>query len=59
MNFIKKILCLHMWTSHAKKDHVDKYYDALFSISTPSKIDNYTHEILICTKCGKIKHIKY
>jgi hypothetical protein len=55
-NLLKKLFCLHKWKSYARttynwKEH-SFYYGGYQDASS-------TTEILICTKCGKIKTIKY
>lgn len=56
-NLFKKLFCLHKWKSYARttynsKERIDGSWNGYQDVSS-------TTEILICTKCGKIKQIKY
>lgn len=42
--------CKHKWNSHAKAKRVREYETGNFE---------YTREVLICEKCGKIKIVDY
>ena len=45
--FLEKFLCKHQWVVHSKTNWID-----------PDTDDTWITEILICSKCGKIKKIK-
>lgn len=53
MSWFKKINCKHEWKQHASKTYVkkDRY--------TETQIDEFTIDVMVCQKCGKIKKITY
>jgi Fe2+ or Zn2+ uptake regulation protein len=52
-NLFKKLFCLHKWKSYARTTYNWR------STWVYNQNVSETVEILICTKCGKIKQIKY
>lgn len=68
MGLFAKLFCHHKWDSHVIKEHNNKYLQELPRDYFEGWKDkpkytevnkSYTHEVLICNRCGKIKHIVY
>jgi len=55
---IKKLVCLHAWESHAKKDDQWEEEKTINKELYKTKYHEIT-EILICNKCGKIEKLIY
>lgn len=60
MKLFKNWFCSHQWLSHNKKDMTRVIRQNAYGsyLETPVKQD-FTIEILICQKCGKIKQLQY
>jgi len=65
IQFLKKIFCSHTYTSHAKKEYnwneTNVIPETRYWNNPLTETNEYstTVEVLICSKCGKIKKIKY
>lgn len=58
MNILKKMFCMHKWISHDKRK-MERFVRERYSMKEWEKVEDYTKEVLICEKCGKIKQIEY
>lgn len=60
MNF-KSLFCGHKWKSHQKDKKAEEMFmaDIFGDYKKTGIIKEFTKEIFICDKCGKIKIVKY
>lgn len=57
MSLLSKIFCSHVWKTHAKKKYqLENWLMNSHLKYEPTGItEQYTTEVVICEKCGKIK----
>lgn len=57
MRLFEKLFCKHKWKSHDKKARTNKIKD--WENGNYITLREFTREVFICEKCGKIKQIEY
>ena len=65
IELLKKWACIHKWKTHAKKkygwDQEEIVKGTEYWFNPIVEVQHYTttEEVLICKRCGAIKHITY
>lgn len=57
MALFEKLFCKHKWKSHHKEERTESF--RIPNTEEYVKTKDFTREVLICEKCGKIKTIEY